>query len=67
MALKAPRVDVIDSPMSKWSVWLLAAASTVAGLETALPALQAVLPPMWYAYVFPAILIARVIKQNIPQ
>ena len=67
MSLKAPRVDVIDSPMSKWSVWLLAAASTVAGMEAVLPSLQGILPPHWYAIALPVILVARIVKQNIPQ
>lgn len=67
MSLKAPRIDIIDAPMAPWSVKLLAIASTVAGMEAVLPALQGILPPMWYAYALPIILIARVIKQNIPQ
>lgn len=67
MSLKSPRKDpmLIEDPMSKWSVRLLAVASAVAGLETQLPALQAIMPPHWYAYAFPAILVARIVKQAV--
>lgn len=62
MALKAPRM--IDQPTRKWSVWLLSAATALAGLEQALPALQAVMPPGWYAYAMGAALLARLIRQT---
>lgn len=66
MGLKAPRKDyLIEDPMKPWSVKLLAICTAVAGLEQALPALQGILPPQWYAYAFPAILVARLIKQSL--
>lgn len=68
--LKAPRKDtaprkleIIDNPTEPWSVKLLGLATAVAGMEYALPAMQAVMPPHWYAVVFPAILVARLVKQ----
>lgn len=69
MGMKAPRKDplLIEDPMKPWSVKLLVAASAVAGLESSLPVLQTILPAHWYAYAFPAILLARVIKQTIEQ
>lgn len=67
MSLKAPRPDItlIDKPLDKWSVKLLALATAVAGLEPFVEPLRSVLPPHWYAYTFPAILIARIIRQTI--
>lgn len=47
-----------------WSVWLLTAATALAGLEPFVPALKDALPPHWYAIALPIILVARVIKQS---
>lgn len=47
-----------------WSVWLLTAATALAGLEPFVPALKEALPPHWYAIALPIILVARVIKQS---
>lgn len=63
MALKPPRM--IDAPHRKWSVWVLSAATALAGLEQALPALKGVMPPDWYAYAFGAALLARLIRQTV--
>lgn len=47
-----------------WSVKLSAATIALAGLESLLPQLAAVLPPKWYAWAVLAIGIARLIKQK---
>jgi hypothetical protein len=55
---------LIQSPLRPISVWLLGVATALAGLEQFVPELKAALPAHWHAYVFPAILIARLIVQS---
>lgn len=59
-------MQVIENPTKPWSVRILTAATAVAGLEAALPTLQGMLPPHWYAVVFGVTLVARLIKQSAP-
>lgn len=57
-------MKIIEKWYKKWSVWLLAAATAVAGVAPYLPEAQAYLPDDWYRYAFLVILIARVIAQK---
>lgn len=57
-------MKIADNIGSAWSVWLLSAATTIAGLEPFVPALKDALPPHWYAIALPIILVARIIKQS---
>lgn len=56
-------MKLADNIGKAWSVWLLSAATALAGLEPFFPALKEALPPHWYAIALPVILVARVIKQ----
>jgi len=57
-------MKLADNISKAWSVWLLSAATALAGLEPFVPAIKEALPPNWYAIALPVILIARVIKQT---
>lgn len=56
-------MKLADNISKAWSVWLLSAATALAGLEPFVPAIKEALPPNWYAIALPVILVARVIKQ----
>lgn len=56
-------MKLADNIGKAWSVWLLSAATALAGLEPFFPALKEALPPHWYGVAFGVILVARVIKQ----
>jgi len=56
-------MKIIENWHKKWSVWLLAVATSLAGMEQFLPQLQEVLPANWYQYAFVLILAARMIQQ----
>lgn len=57
-------MKIAENITKAWSVWLLTAATALAGLEPFVPALKEALPPHWYAIALPIILVARVIKQS---
>jgi hypothetical protein len=56
-------MKLVENWHKKWSVWLLAVATSLAGMEQFLPHLQQVLPANWYQYAFVLILAARMIQQ----
>ena len=60
-------IKMVEKWWKAWSVWLLIAANAIAGLQMFIPDIQQALPDHWYRYAFGAILIARMIKQNLPK
>jgi hypothetical protein len=57
-------MKLIPNPLKPVTVWLLGIAAIVAGLEQFVPELKSALPESWHAYVFPAILVARLVLQS---
>jgi hypothetical protein len=55
---------LIDNPLKTVTVWMLGAATLVIALEALVPQLKGLLPEQWYAWLIPAALVARLVKQH---
>ena len=60
------KVQLVDKWWRMWSVWAAGAVTVLAGLEAALPELQALMPDAWVPYATAAVIVLRVIKQQTP-
>lgn len=59
-------MTIIEGWWKRWSVWLLIGFGAIGELAPYIPDIQQALPAYWYQWAFRIILLARIIKQNVP-